>query len=142
MRGLPHVLPYLDDILIFSKTYDEHLLNVARVLEAHRKANIKIEPRKTQLFCKRVAYLGSLIAEDGICPLSANVESILGWPCPTTKLQARTFAAKINYYRHHIKDLAKVARPLLEVQTYELLDNATFVHSSELRRCVETLQNC
>ena len=113
LDGIPgdQALPYLDDTIIHSRGADDHFRNLRVVLEAHRKAGLKLQPSKCQLFQDQVAYLGHMITKDGIRPLPQYVEAVKNWPLPKTKTDARVFLGKVGYYRRFIKDFSAIAAP-------------------------------
>src|SRR5215208_1876733 len=85
------VFVYLDDIIIYSKSIEEHTTHVRMVLEALRKAKLKIKPTKCQWFKKRLNYLGYIISEEGISPDPTNIAKIQQMRPPHNIRQLRSF---------------------------------------------------
>ena len=85
LRGLQwHTcLIYLDDIVVFGNSFEEHLKRVERVLQRLQFAGLKLKPEKCQLFQTEVDFLGHLVSEQGIKPNPHNVSKIQQWPIPT-----------------------------------------------------------
>ncbi len=73
---------YLDDIIIWSETVEEHQVNVAAVLDALRRANLYCNPAKSKLFCTEIAFLGHVISGSGIRPDPRKTDRIINWPVP------------------------------------------------------------
>ena len=106
------VFVYLDDILVVSPTFEEHLRDVGRVLDQLAKAGLRLKPAKCCFARNEVEYLGFTISTAGVQPNSNKVKAIMEIPQPTDSKSVRRFIGMVNFYRRHIKDLAAVARPL------------------------------
>lgn len=113
LEGIPLgiALPYLDDTAIHTSTLPEHYKALAKVLEAHRAAGLKLQPSKCQLFRDQIAYLGHLVSPQGIQTLPSHTKAIEEWPMPTTKPQARSFIGKLSYYRKYVPNFSALAKP-------------------------------
>ena len=112
LRHLPkkNVNIYLDDVLLFTHGYEEHLEKLELLFEAHRRAGILIKPQKTMLFTSEVQYLGHMLSKDGIKMVPNYVQRILDWPIPTTVKQLNTMIGFFGYYSAFIpgySDLVK-----------------------------------
>ena len=105
-------LIYLDDVIIFSNTYEEHLERLHQVFQRLREAGFKLSPDKCSLFMERVKYVGHIVSEKGIEPDPEKIEKVIKWPVPTTPEAVRQFLGFVGYYRKFIKDFSKIARPL------------------------------
>ena len=97
-------LVYLDDCLIFSKTFDEHLSRLTEVLSRIRNANLKLSPEKCHLFRSEVNYLGHILSKDGISPNKDNVAKILQWQRPQTPKEVQSFLGMANYYQRFLQN--------------------------------------
>ena len=106
---------YLDNIIVFSKTPEEHLTRLEAVFERLAAAGFKLKLSKCELFQTSLKYLGHIVSEKGIATDPTKIEVIRNWPVPKTVTDVRSFAGFTNYYRKFIKDYAKVARPLNEL---------------------------
>ena len=73
---------YLDDIIIFSSTFDEHLQRLQAVFENLKKHNLKLKPSKYEFFKMRVVYLGHLVSAEGIHVDPTKTEAVINWPVP------------------------------------------------------------
>ena len=105
-------LIYLDDIIVFSSTFDEHLQRLANVFAALRGAGLKLKPSKCFFAQKEVHYLGHVISTAGVSPDPAKTEVVSSYPIPTDLKQLRQFFGLANYYRRFVPDYFKIAEPL------------------------------
>ena len=103
---------YLDDLIIFSKTYNEHIDRLRQVFDRIRTEGLKLSPSKCNFFKSKVKYVGHIVSTEGLQPDPAKIEKVLNWPQPKTPEEVRKFLGFIGYYRKFIKDFAKIARPL------------------------------
>ena len=90
-------LVYIDDELIFSKTFDEHLQHIATVLERFGKANIKLKPSTCYFAQTTVKYLGHLVSEDGVRPDPDKIAAVNEFPVPKHVKGVRSFIGLANY---------------------------------------------
>ena len=108
---LSFCLLYLDDIVIFSKTYEEQCSLGGSVPEIE-EAGLKLGPSKCQFLRKDTRYLGHIISEKGISVDPDKIASVKPWPVPTSVNQVQSFVGFMSLYRRFIKDFAKIAKPL------------------------------
>lgn len=107
-------LVYLDDIIIFSTSLQEHGENLRKVFQKLREANLKIQPDKCEFMCKEVAFLGHVISTEGVRPNPDKIKAIKNYPIPKTPKEIKAFLGLLGYYRKFIKDFAKITKPLTE----------------------------
>ena len=105
---------YLDDVLIRSRTFEEHLCLVHSVLETFARYGIKIKPSKCHWFKQSVPFLGHIISEQGLAKTPQYVEQIQNFPKPTTRKELRSFLGLVNFQRKFIPNCSSVAQPLSE----------------------------
>ena len=103
---------YLDDILIFSKTEEEHRKHVKEVLQRLREARLFVKISKCEFHTKETEYLGYIVTPDGVKVDKERVRTIQEWPIPTTVRDIRIFIGFMNYYRRFIKSFSRIALPL------------------------------
>ena len=101
---------YLDDIIIFSRTVDEHFQRLTDVLRRLKEAGLKIKPNKCQLMRRSVQYLGYVVSENGMEVDPAKTSCVNNWPVPTDQERLRQFLGFASYYRKFIKNFAQIAR--------------------------------
>ena len=105
-------LVYLDDIIVFSRTWEEHLSRLRAVFSCLRKAGLKVKPSKCSIVQTSVKYLGHIFSSSGVIPDPAKLSAVSKWPRPSTLTEVRQFLGFVSYYRRFIKDFAKTAAPL------------------------------
>ena len=112
-------LVYMDDIIIFSKTFEEHLEAVATVLVTLIKHNLMVKPEKLQLFMDKVNYLGHVISENGVEPDPAKVRAVSKFEPPKTVTEVKQFLGLCSYYRKFIHNFASISLPLVDLTRKE-----------------------
>ena len=109
------VLVFLDDILIFSKTKEDHDRHVAEVMAILRKEKLYAKASKCEFFKTEVEFLGHMVGRDGIRMMDDKVQAISAWPTPTSVSHIRSFLGTAGYYRKFIKNFSTIALPLSEL---------------------------
>lgn len=109
------VIVYLDDILIYSDTLEEHEQHVHQVLETLQAANLLVEPEKCQFHVQEVNFLGHIISPGQIRMDPAKVAAIKEWKIPKTVKEIQSFLGLANYYRRFIRNYSKIATPLTDL---------------------------
>ena len=114
LAGLPTTvaLLYLDDILVPGRTFRPQMDNLQMVFRRLREANLKLNPRKCNLFQKEVKYLGHVVSAKGVSPDPEKVEAIQAWPRPMSSKDLKSFLGLASYYRRFIPGFADIAVPL------------------------------
>ena len=108
---------FFDDVIVFSKSWEQHLENLNKVFERMSAAGMTLNFKKCELAQKELVYLGYLVSESGVQPNPRKVKAILAMPAPTTVTQLRTVLGITNYFRKFILNYASVARPLTDLLT-------------------------
>ena len=110
--NLTQCLVYLDDIIVFSDTFEEHIQRLEAVFARLAEYGLKLKPTKCKFFQRRIKYLGHIISSEGIETDPDKTEAVAKWPAPTNIKELRRFLGFTGYYRKFVRDYAKVARPL------------------------------
>ena len=103
---------YIDDIIVFSKTLEEHLKNLQIIFDRLNSHNLKLNPKKCNFFQTDIKFLGHIISKDGIRVDPGKVEVLKNHSIPQNKKQLKSFLGLANYYRKYITDVAKIMEPL------------------------------
>ena len=107
-------LVYIDDIIIYSNTIEEHREHIKEVLSLLRENHMRAKKKKCVFFCKQIKFLGSVIGNGGVYPDPEKIAAIRDWPPLHTPHDAMRFLGLAGYYRRFVKDYAKIASPLDE----------------------------
>ena len=125
LESLSFAMTYLDDIIIFSNNKEEHLLHLEEVICQLRKAGLKMKQSKCDFFKSQIHYLGHLISEDGISPLTNKLDSIKNMPVPKYAKKIRQFLGLTGYYRKFVSRFVDISRPLTRLTREETTFNWT-----------------
>ena len=106
------VLVFFDDILVYSKSIEEHEEHVRKVLRLLREHKLYAKKSKCRFFSPQIEYLGFIVSDEGISVDPAKVKDIIEWPVPKNVSEVRGFLGITGWYRTFIKDYAVIAAPL------------------------------
>ena len=109
-----YCLIYLDDLIVFSQTAEEHLHRLCVVLNHLREYNLKLKPSKCSLFREEINYLAHKVSKASIRPSDINVKAIEEYAPLQTYTEIRAFLGLVGHYRCFIKGFAQIAQPLNE----------------------------
>lgn len=112
LAGLPFVRCYIDDILIFSSSMQEHYQHVKVVLQKLLECGLRAHPKKCKFGYRKISYLRHVIKPGQIEPQEAKVAAIHKMPRPVNVAALRVFLGLINYYRRFFKDMSRTCQPL------------------------------
>ena len=100
LRGLrwERCLVYLDDVIVFGKTFEQALENLEEVFSRFQSANLKLKPKKCHLFRKEVNFLGHIVSGDGIRCDPSKISAVKDWETPTSVAEVRSFLGLASYY--------------------------------------------
>ena len=112
LKDLPFAMAYLDDIIIYSSTPEEHLQHIKTVFEKLCHAKLSMKLSKCHFFAKEIQYLGHILGMEGIKPVPAKTEAIKAMHPPVNPKQVCAFLGLVGYHRKFIKNFAKIAKPL------------------------------
>jgi transposase InsO family protein len=109
------VCVYLDDILIFTKTLEEHRRIVRRVLERLREHKLYLKAEKCEFLKTSIEYLGVIVSENRVEMDPVKVAGVAEWPQPKNRKEVQSFLGFVNFYRRFIADFSHHARPLFDL---------------------------
>lgn len=127
---------YLDDVLVVSKTFEEHLVHLQQVFNRFRKANLKVKLRKCKFLREELPFLGYVVTKDGLRPDPAKVDRVNNYPRPNSVTELRTFLGMISYYRRYLDSFSQLASPLHQL----LCKAAKFVWTNTHETAFQTLK--
>lgn len=137
--NIPNIAIYIDDLLIYGKTIEEHDEALRNVINRARELNIKFNPKKLQYKVKEIDYLGHKFTTNGILPSKERINAIQNLRDPNNKKELQKFLGLVNYVRSFIPNLAEITSPLREL----LKKNTLFVwqkaHSDTVAKIKEML---
>ncbi|WP_253302428.1 reverse transcriptase domain-containing protein [Wolbachia endosymbiont of Psylliodes chrysocephala] len=139
LRGLQNetCLVYLDDIVIFSTSLQEHMLRLRQIFDRLRDANFKLQLDKSEFLRKEVNYLGHVITPLGVKPNPEKISAVKKFPIPKTTKEIKGFLGLVGYYRKFIQDFAKITKPLTKC----LKKGAQIIHDQDFINAFETCKN-
>ena len=108
-------MTYLDDIIIFSETEEEHLSHIEEIFRRLEAADLKMKRSKCDFFKKHIHYLGHLISANGIRPLKDKLDTIRDMPAPRNSKEVKQFLGLVGYYRKFVPHFAMHSRPLTKL---------------------------
>lgn len=106
------VLVFIDDLIVFSETLEEHESRLVQVLNRLKQYGLKLSPEKCCFFQTSVKYLGHVVSRDGVKTDPAKIEALKTWPRPTNLKELRAFLGFAGYYRRFVCDYSKIVKPL------------------------------
>ena len=130
------VLVFFDDILIYSKSYEEHLEHVKLVLQLLARDHWQVKLSKCIFAKRQVSYLGHVISQEGVSTDPSKVQAILRWPIPANVKELRGFLGLAGYYRKFVKHFGVIAKPLTEL----LKKGAIFMWTKDHQVAFQALQ--
>lgn len=112
-------LIYLDDIICYSRDFDEHLQNLESIFMKLQEAGLTLNPHKCRLFQRQVLFLGHVVSSDGVHVDPKKIDHIQNWPTPQTKSEVKSFMGLASYYRRFVKCFSDIATPLFALSGKE-----------------------
>lgn len=109
------VLVFIDDLIVFSKTLEEHESRLLQVLNRLKEYGLKLSPEKCRFFQTSVRYLGHIVSQDGVETDPTKVEALQTWPKPKNLKELRSFLGFAGYYRRFVRDYSKIVKPLTDL---------------------------
>ena len=113
IRGIEdHAAAYVDDLTVFSMTWEDYLVHLQDMLERLRNAGLTVKPKKCRFGMEETEYLGHVVGNGMVKPCQSKTEAVKQFPVPETKKQIRSFWGLAGYYRRFIKNFSDLAAPL------------------------------
>ena len=139
LRGMQweRAVLYLDDIIVFSDSVEEHLKRLEEILQRLRAANLMLKPSKCHFFKHQVEFLGHIVSQDGVSTDPHKVEAVKEWPIPRRVRDVRAFLGLTGYYRRFIQNYGEIAKPLHKLTE----KNTEFVWTTERERAFQKLKS-
>ena len=120
--NLTYCLIYLDDVIVFSHTEEEHLERMRVIFDRLREHGLKLKPSKCEVFKTEINYLAHHVSKKGVQPSKKNLESIAQCPPPDTYTKVKSFVGLVGHYRRFIKGFTRIAAPLYDLTSGENKD--------------------
>ena len=131
-----YVIAYMDDILVYSKTREEHLQQLCQVLCILRDHKLYAKVSKCEFLKCQISFLGYVISDKEVETDPKKIEEILSWPIPTSIRQLQSFLGLAGYYRRFVHDFSKKAAPLTDLTK----QNIEFLWSEKAQQSFDTLK--
>ena len=132
--NLKECLIFLDDILVFSETFKEHISRLEAVFSRLQQHDFKLKASKCELFKNRVTYLGHVVSSNGVETDPDKLAALATWPEPDNVKTFRSFLGFTGYYRRFIKDYAKIVKPLNTLLIGHSTCNTSDPHSKKKKK--------
>lgn len=132
-----YVMNFIDDIMVFSKTFDDHMDHLSKLLNAIAEEGFRLKLTKCKFAAQSVRFLGHSIKGNIITPLKDNLKSIAEFPAPLNKKQIRQFLGKVNFYNKYIPNAAITLDPLHNL----LRKNINYVWSADCEKAFQTIKS-
>ncbi|GBG68150.1 hypothetical protein CBR_g2701 [Chara braunii] len=130
------VLIYLGDILVYSRSLDEHMEHLRTILEQLRQAKYKANRDKCEFTQQELEYLGHYVMPQDIHPLADKIEALRVWPEPTNTTNVRSFMGLAGYYQQFITGYSRIVAPMMRLQSPKM----PFVFDDDARRSFQSLK--
>lgn len=105
-------LVYLDDIIVFSGSLQQHISDLKEVFSKINNAKLKLHSQKSKFLRKETESLGHIVTDQSIKPNPDKIVAIKKFPLPRSKREIKSFLGLLGYYRTFIKDMARITKPL------------------------------
>ncbi|KAK2356459.1 hypothetical protein QL285_093789 [Trifolium repens] len=129
------VVVYLDDILVYSKSIEEHFTHLRQIFETLRAQKLYGKKEKCDFLVESVVFLGYVVSRDGVSVDQTKVDAIKTWPSPTTVSEVRSFLGLASFYQRFIQNFSTIASPMTEC-----LKKGAFVWNEQAQRAFELIK--
>lgn len=121
------VVVFFDDILVYSRSYEEHLDHLQQVFQWLSKDQWKLKLSKCKFAQRSIAYLGHIVSAQGVSTDPAKVHAVTAWPTPNSVKELRSFLGLAGYYRKFVRHFGVISQPLTNL----LKKNTMFIWTSD-----------
>ena len=139
LKDFNFAIAYLDDIIIFSTTAEEHLSDITHIFEKLHTAKLSMKFSNCHFFTKEIQYLGHILSTKGIQLLSSKTQAIQKMHPPKMPKQVHAFLGLVGYYRKFIKDFVKIAKPLTLLTFQQVKFDWTLTHHEAFLKLKESI---
>ena len=127
---------YIDDVLIYSRSFSEHLQHIDAVFKCFKEAGVVIKPSKCVFASSEITYLGHIINEHGTRPDPSKVEAVKHFPLLSTVTEVKSFLGLCSYFRRYVQNFAQLSEPLVGLTR----KSVPFVWTAAQQKAFETLK--
>ena len=131
---------FIDDVIIFSDSFHEHLDHLKQVLLSFRRANVTAKPSKTLLGFRELEFLAHKVGNGAVHPTEEKIDAINRIVPPTTKKQVRSFIGTMNFYRRFIPHFSEIALPLTDLTTKDKSNKVKWLQDHQ--KAFDKLKQC
>lgn len=129
-------LVYLDDVIVFSKSFEDHLRDLQQVFDRIHESNLILSPIKCTLCSRKVKYLGHIVTNEGVSCDPKKIESIKNFPQPTCVTEVRSFIGLASYYRRFIPHFSARVAPIIELTK----DSVPFIWTDKCQKSFDDIK--
>lgn len=132
-----NVLVYIDDIIIFTETVDQHLEVLKTVLNKLKRHQLQAKRKKCKFFKRKLTFLGHTVSPEGLLPKQENIKTLQEFKDPSNLKELRSFLGMASYYRKFVPNYSKISRPLTKL----LKEDEPFVIGKEQKETIQILKD-
>ena len=110
-----HVIVFIDDILVYSRSEEDHANHLRKALQTLRDCKLYAKFSKCEFWLKSVAFLGHIVSNEGIQVDTQKIEAVKNWPRPTAPTEIRSFLGLAGYYRKFVEGFSSISAPLTKL---------------------------
>ena len=136
IRDVPNFEAYIDDVIIYSNSWEDHVKQIRKFFECLQAANLTINLSKSEFGHARVVFLGHVVGQGLVEPIAAKVEAIAHFPKPINKKELMRFLGMAGYYRRFCKNFSSIVEPMTKL----LGKSQSFVWSNACQEAFEKIK--
>lgn len=136
LSGVPNCNAYLDDLVVYTSTWSEHMHILRMVFDRLASASLTVNLAKCEFGKATVTYLGKQVGQGRVRPVNAKIMAITGFPAPTTKRELRRFIGMAGYYRSFCRNFSSVIAPLTSL----LSSTRQFIWTPDCQHAFESVK--